>query len=66
LDFQEVLNFAVTLILVIGLCVTGIGLALWVFRILQAFNAPWEIELAAIGLMMLIFGFIAAKLFSRN
>jgi len=44
----------------------GAGLALWVYEKFQEFNVSWQITLAALGLIVLIFGYIAAKLFSRE
>jgi len=63
MSFQDLISKVVTLILVVGLFMVGIGIALWVFQILQSYNVSWQIQLAAFGLILLIFGCIAIKLF---
>lgn len=61
--FQEVMSHMMTLILISGLFMVGIGITLWVFEKLQDQYVNWQIQLAVLGLILLIFGEVATKLF---
>jgi len=63
---KQVPSLIVTAIFALGLIMVGAGFALWVYEKFQEFNVSWQITLVALGLIVLIFGCIAAKLFSRE
>jgi len=66
LEPEKITNFIVTAILIVGLSLVCIGFVLWIFERFEEFYIDWKIELAALGLILLVFGGIATKLFSRE
>lgn len=65
MNLQEIIGRVITLILILGLFMAGIGIMLWMFERLQNFYITWQIQLAVLGLIFLIFGGIAMKLFQE-
>jgi uncharacterized membrane protein (UPF0136 family) len=63
---MQYLQNVVAVILIIGFAAFGIGLTLWIVKMLQQYNVAWELELAFIGAIVLILGILAAKIFSRD
>jgi len=63
MKFQDVMSPIVTGILITGLLFVGIGFTLWIFEMFQAYDVSWHLQLTALGLVLLIFGGIATKLF---
>jgi len=62
---QEIMGHVITMILILGLFMVGIGITLWIFEKFQDFYINWQIRLAVLGLILLIFGGIAMKLFQE-
>jgi len=62
----QLLQNVVGVVLILGFAAFGIGLILWIIKLLQQFNVTWELELAFVGAVVLMLGILAAKLFSRD
>jgi hypothetical protein len=63
---SQVLSNIMTGVILLGLTMFCLGLLIWVFGLLARYHVPWEIQLAALGILLLIFGVIAAKLLSGD
>jgi len=66
LEPEKITSIIVTAILIVGLSLVGIGFVLWIFEKFEEFYIDWKVKLAVLGLILLIFGGIATKLFSRE
>jgi len=62
---QEIMGHVITMILILGLFMVGIGITMWMFEKFQDYYISWQIQLAVLGLILLIFGGIAMKLFQE-
>jgi tetrahydromethanopterin S-methyltransferase subunit C len=49
-----------------GLIALSGGIMLWILGLLRTYEVSPEVELAVIGVFLMILGYIIAKLFSRN
>jgi len=66
LTFSERIGSVATAVLLIGLLAFGLGTISWIIETLQANNMPWQIQLIAIGLVLMLFAVIGAKIFSQD
>jgi len=66
MSFKEKLDSIVTVVLLIGLFAFGFGIISWFIEILQRYDMPWQIQLITVGLVLILFMLIAAKLFSKD
>jgi len=66
LSFRDSMDRAITALIVLGLALFSIGLISWITNLLQRYNLSWELQLAAIGLVLILLASTAAKLFSRD
>lgn len=66
MSFRDSMDRAITALIVLGLVLFGIGFMSWIANVLQTYNLPWELQLAAIGLVLILLASTAAKLFSRD
>ena len=66
MELKQVTSLIVTAIFAFGLFMAGAGLAFWVYEKFQELNVSWQITLVALGLILLIFGGMGVKLFSRE
>jgi len=66
MPFKEKLNSIATAALLIGLFAFGFGIISWFIEILQRYNMPWQIQLMVVGLVLILFVLIGAKLFSQD
>ena len=55
-----------TVLILLGIAVFGVGLASWVLGILYRYGMPWQIQSMVAGLILLLLAAMVAKLFSRN
>lgn len=62
---KEVLEYVLNALLFGGLTAIAIGFSSWAIRLLHEYEVSWEIEIAFIGILLMIFAGIAAKLLSR-
>jgi hypothetical protein len=60
------LERAVTVLILLGIAVFGVGLASWVLGILYRCGVPWQVQSMVVGLILLLLAAMVAKLFSRN
>ena len=65
MSLQDVLGHVITIVLILGLFMLGIGITLWMFEKLQDYYLNWNIQLAVLGLILLVFGGVAMKLFQE-
>lgn len=63
---QQSLSGILTAVILLGLLLFGLGLSVWIFGLLVQYGMPWEIQLAVLGVLLLIFGALAARLLSRD
>jgi len=63
---QQLLSGILTAVILSGLLLLGLGLSIWAFGLLARYNIPWEIQLAVLGILLLVFGALAARLLSRD
>jgi hypothetical protein len=66
LNLEEVVSRIIILVLFIGLASVGIGAFLWIFERFQESSISWQLQLVILGVVLLFFGGIALKLFSRD
>ncbi len=66
MGFRDSMDRAITALIVLGLALFSIGLISWIANLLQRYNLSWELQLAAIGVVLILLASIAAKLFSRD
>ena len=66
MSFRDSMDRAITALIVLGLALFSIGLISWITNLLQRYNLSWELQLAAIGLVLILLASTAAKLFSRD
>jgi len=66
LTFGERIGSIVTIILLVGLFAFGLGIISWIIEVLQRYDMPWQVYLVAIGLVLMLFAVIGAKIFSQN
>jgi len=65
-SFRDSMDRAITALIILGLVFFSIGLISWIANLLQRYNLSWELQLAAIGLVLILLASTAAKLFSRD
>jgi hypothetical protein len=65
-EFREVLGFAITAALLLGLLAIGIGILSWVFSIFTEFDMPWQAQVIVAGLIVLLLAAVTAKLFAPD
>lgn len=63
---QQFLSSVLTGVILLGLLMFSLGLSLWVLGLLAQYGIAWEIELAVTGILLLLFGILAARLLSRD
>jgi hypothetical protein len=56
----------VTVILLLGLLSSGLGVISWVLGLLERYNISWELRVAVLGMILVLVGIILAKIFSRE
>jgi len=52
-------------VLILGLFITILGLTLYIMRLLSTYNIGWELQLATVGLFILIFTLTLSKILSN-
>jgi len=66
LTFVERIGSLAMVILLVGLFALGLGIISWIVEVLQRYNMPWQVYLVAIGLVLMLFAVIGAKIFSQD
>jgi len=66
LSFNESLERAVNVLVLLGLAAFGIGLLSWVLGILHRYGVSWQGQSIAIGLILILLATMVAKLFSKG
>jgi hypothetical protein len=61
----DTLSHVVTIALAFGLIMIASGITLWVFEKLHDYAIDWQLQLSVLGLILLVFGGIAVKMFSE-
>jgi len=64
LEFREALAAVITGALLLGLLAIGIGILSWTMAVLVRFAMPWQVQLVACGLVVILLASVAAKLLS--
>lgn len=59
------MEYSLNALIILGLAITGIGLASWAMGLFYRYEMPWEVEIVFIGILLMIFAGIAAKILSR-
>lgn len=62
---MEGIGYFVTLTLVVGLALVAFGIFSWLYEIMLRLNLPNYAMIAFIGLMLLFFGAMFGKIFSK-
>jgi hypothetical protein len=62
---RESIEKGVNAVLILGLLVLVLGIGLWMANLLQSVHASAEAMLIVFGLLLLILGAFAAKLFTK-
>jgi len=64
LEFREALAAVITGAMLLGLLAIGIGILSWAMAVLARFDMPWQAQLVASGLVIILLASVAAKLLS--
>ena len=62
---RDTVEKIINAVLGLGFLIVILGIGLWVFNISQRFRLPMEATLIIFGIIFLLFGALAAKVFSR-
>jgi cytochrome c biogenesis protein CcdA len=62
---RDIIEKGVNIALVLGFVALALGIGLWTLSILERFSHSLEAILVVSGLLLLIFGALAAKLFTK-
>ena len=65
MSFREKVSYAITGLILLGLLVLGIGIVLWLSRLIAQFHLAVEYVIVLAGFLIVIFGILAAKIFSK-
>jgi hypothetical protein len=66
MDFQDTVGQIITTALVLGLIMIAIGITLWIFEQLHNYSIDWQLQVSVLGLILLVFGGTALKLFQEG
>lgn len=64
MEFRAIAASAITAAMLLGLLGVGIGILSWILNILNQFDMPWQAQLVAASLVVLLIAAGAAKMFS--
>ena len=62
---RDTIELAVNAVLVIGFIMLVLGVGLWIFNVSREFYLPIESMLTILGCILVIFGILAAKIFTK-
>lgn len=65
LKIKEILECCLNALLFCGLAAVAIGFGSWAIQLLRRYEVAWEFELIFMGILVMIFACIAAKLLSK-
>jgi len=65
LKTKEILEYALNALIFCGLATVVIGFGSWTINFLRRYEVSWEFELIFLGILVMIFACIAAKLLSK-
>ena len=66
MELRELVVAVVTSSLLLGLLAVGVGLLSWILSVMAQFDMPWQAQLIAAGLVVIVMAAGAAKVFSRE
>jgi hypothetical protein len=63
---KQLLNMMLTVVILVGLAMVGLGLSEWVLGTLAQYGIPWAVQLVVMGLLFLLLAVFTTKLLRRR
>jgi membrane protein implicated in regulation of membrane protease activity len=65
LNIKEILEYSLNALIFGGLAAVAIGFGSWTISFLRRYEVTWEFELIFMGILLMIFTCLAARLLSK-
>jgi len=65
LRLREALEYTLTAAIFLGLLMVVIGISSWALEIIRQIDTSWQLQLALVGVLLMIFASLACRIFSR-